>query len=78
MNRSATLMGMQLYITPDIPKMQLSADCPVSPDVRAETNAWMIKFFGVTNTLLDGQTIADGQGRIFVNPRTYRQLQQIK
>ena len=31
-----------------IPKMQLSPDCPVTPDFRAEVNAWMLDFFGCT------------------------------
>lgn len=28
------------------PKMQLSADCPVTPQFRIEINAWMLEFFG--------------------------------
>lgn len=56
-----TYMGMRILISPDTitPKLQLSQDCPVTPEFRAEMNAWMREFFGVTvsNTLEDGRIL---------------------
>lgn len=70
-----TLYGMVVIISPDHPKMQLSADCPVTPEFRVEMNLWMREFFGTTNLVPDGRSIVlTQQNRVVVNPRTYAQL----
>lgn len=71
--------GMKLYVNPDTvrPKMQLSDDCPVTPDFRAEMNAWMLEFFGsvVENSVPDGVALASSRyGAFHVNPRTFAAL----
>ena len=38
--------GYKVLIHMPAPKMQLSADCPVSDYMRAATNAWLVEFFG--------------------------------
>lgn len=73
---SSNLNGYNIIVTPDVPKMKLSADCPVTPTFRAEIDAWMFEFFGAANLIEDGQMIADGQN-IYVNPRTFSMLKVI-
>lgn len=46
--------GLPVHIVPDIPKMRLAEDCPVSDTFRAEVNQWMVEFFGTTNIMSDG------------------------
>lgn len=72
-----TFGGLKIVICEDqiIPKMQLSEDCPVTPDFRVEMNAWMREFFGVTreNIVPDGETFLMEQlGEVYMNPRTYQ------
>lgn len=65
-------MGTKVFISHDIPKMRLSEDCPVTDDFRAEMNAWMRDFFGVTNLLEDGQCLHDWlNNTLHMNPRTW-------
>jgi hypothetical protein len=72
-----TLYGCKIFVSPDRPKMQLSPDCPVTDDFRAEINAWMIEFFGVTNLIPDGHYIQmKGRGEIHMNPRTYAEFEK--
>lgn len=70
------LNGYNVMVTPDLPKMKLSDDCPVTPEFRAEINAWMVVFFGTTNIIADGQMITEGRN-LFVNPRTYSMLKVV-
>jgi len=65
--------SLEIYVTPDVPKMQLSARvCEVlSPEVIEETNRWMIEFFGVTNILNDNDAVVICGKRIHMNPRMY-------
>lgn len=81
-NDKLTFRGCRVLISPDHPKMQLSEDCPVTPEFRKEMNAWMRDFFGVNNLIPDGQFLhcrdfaghnAHG-GFITMNIRTYRQF----
>ena len=46
------------------PKMQLSADCPVTDDFRAETNQWMAEFFGMHPDIPNGYLIFDDAHKI--------------
>lgn len=70
------LGGVALYVLPDTPRMQLSPECPVTEDFRAEMNAWMVDFFGTTNVLRDGHIYIDmGTKRHYCNPRTLAALQ---
>ena len=67
--------GLDVVISSDYPKMQLSKDCPVTPEFRAEINAWMVEFFGVSNVCPDGQFyVIEAHQQIVMNQRTYRQL----
>lgn len=73
---STQLPGYDVVVTPDLPKMQLSEGCPVTPAFRAEMNQWMLSFFGTTNTMPDGQVMTHGH-TIYVNPRTRAMLKAI-
>lgn len=75
------IAGYQVHVSPDMPRMQLSIDVPVSDRMREETNAWMREFFGVDNMVPDDRMItctAPGANWVLVNPRTYARLQTIK
>jgi hypothetical protein len=72
-----TLYGMKVFVAPDRPKMQLSPSvCEVlAPEFIAETNLWMLSFFGTTNLLKDGEVISDLVNHAFhMNPRTWAQV----
>ena len=69
--------GMRIQVSPDIPKMTLAKDVMVSPEFRAEIDAWMLGFFGVTNILPDGQIYhMPGMHLLTMNPRTFAALKQ--
>lgn len=78
-----TWNGVTFQVVPDRPKMQLSADCPVTDDYRADTNAWMIRFFGMVNPMKDDEVIEvnfdavgiGGGRRLMCNPRTYAKIE---
>lgn len=76
MNSNLNLDGYDIIVTPDLPKMQLSEGCPVTPAFRIEMNEWMLSFFGTTNTVPDGQVMMHGHS-IYVNPRTRAMLKVI-
>ena len=65
--------GIKIHVTPDRPKMKLSAECPVTPDFRAEMDLWLLSFFGTTNLIPDGQAYDTPNG-MFMNPRTHAAL----
>jgi hypothetical protein len=71
-----TLYGMRVIVTPDRPKMQLSPRvCEVlAPEFIAETNAWMLRFFGTTNLLNDGAVLVHEGQSFTMNPRTAARL----
>lgn len=69
------LLGFQVIVSPDRPKMQLSKDCPVTDDFRREINMWMLSFFGTTNLVPDGQYIVlQEHKQVVMNPRTYAEF----
>lgn len=75
-----TCFGLKVFISPDVPKMQLSARVKevLSPECISETNAWMLGFFGTENALDDGQVITSQMfGFIQMNPRTYREFRKV-
>lgn len=72
---TASLFGIRIFITPDIPKMKLSVECPVSSEFRAEIDAWMIVFFGTTNLLSDGKVLQTANA-LHMNPRTFAYFKQ--
>jgi len=75
-----TFYGMRIVVRKDQPKMQLSARvCEVlAPDFIAETNAWMLSFFGTQNLLTDGEYLLDKTNNIiYMNPRSYIMLREI-
>lgn len=70
------IYGMRVIIDDSVvPKMQLSADCPVTEDYRADTNAWMIRFFGVRKAIPDGQVL-NGKSRFIMNSCTWNALKK--
>ena len=72
-----TIGGLRVFVQPDQPKMQLSSRVKevLSPEFAAETDAWMLSFFGITNMLPDGEVIvAKAAGFMTMNPRTFAQL----
>jgi hypothetical protein len=71
---------VQVIMVPDQPKFQISPDCPLTPEFRAEMNAWCLSFFGTTNHIADGEIISSDTtfGKfMYANPRTYARLQAI-
>lgn len=74
-DRSFTIYGMPVVVTPDYPKMVLSEDVPVSPEFRREINLWMLGFFGTTNTMEDGQVVK-AMNHLYMNPRTYHKVRE--
>lgn len=70
--------GIDINVVPDY-HMTLSEDVPVTPEFRAEINAWMRSFFKPKNILLDGEIVRtrspfSGKPFVTMNPRTYEQL----
>lgn len=71
--------GLQVFVVKDTPRMQLSEDCPVTPAMREETNAWMRDFFGMTNVLADGLAYHDvHRNCLFCNPRTMASIRSMQ
>ena len=69
--------GIKIQVSPDIPKMTLAKDVMVSPEFRAEIDAWMLWFFGTTNILPDGETYyMQSINVLAMNPRTFAALKQ--
>ena len=67
--------GWRIMVSPDKPKMRLSEDVPVSPDMRASTNEWMLEFFGYTNMVSDDHVIMLSETQtIWMSPRTFARL----
>lgn len=69
------LYGLRVVVHPDVPKMQLSLDCPVTDEYRKDTNAWMIRFFGMTNLISNGSVYRMGD-TLTMNPRTWEQIKK--
>jgi hypothetical protein len=70
------LMGKQVVVVPNHPKMQLAENVPVTPEFRKEINDWMAGFFGYTNTVPEGQVLTTGD-KIFVRPEDYNKLKSL-
>lgn len=69
-----------IIMVPDQPKFQISPDCPLTTEFRAEMNAWCLSFFGTTNYIADDEIISSNTtfGKfMYVNPRTYEKLKAI-
>lgn len=67
--------GMAVIVTPDLPKMKLAPGDYITPEYRAEVNAWLLAFFGTVNIIPDGESrISELLGQVWMNPRTYREL----
>lgn len=71
------LFGMQIIEAQEkrIPKMQLSADCPVTDDFRKEMNAWLIEFFGYKDPIIPLNTIYMAGNRLIMRPETVVKIQ---
>lgn len=72
-----SICGYKIIVAPDFPKMQCSPEFVrlQSPDLVAETNAWMLRFFGMRCMVPDGQVIMmDSTRNMTMSPRTFAQL----
>lgn len=79
MNDSEVIGGVRIFVAPDHPKMKLAPGDYVTEQCRRETDEWLVRFFGVTNLIADGQVIGlPASNAVYVNPRTYRQLRALK
>lgn len=67
----STIYGMDVIVTPDMPKRKLAEDVMVTPAFREEINLWMRGFFGITNIIEDGQYIVVQERMVYMNPRTF-------
>lgn len=69
--------GIPIIVTPDRYRT-LSADVPVTPEFRAEIDAWMKTFFKPKNILRDGEVFQMGppNSPLYMNPRTYETVKQ--
>lgn len=71
-----TIYGRKVQICASYPRVQVSPDFQriQSPELVAETNAWMRSFFGVTPLVPDGQVYDLNQDTLVMSEATYRQL----
>ena len=87
LNSSFYFAGTPVFVVPDVPKRQLALDVPVTDAFRREINAWMIEFFGLVNTMVDGEVISLSdqdlagvkivQAGVYMNPRTFMQVKAL-
>lgn len=78
-NPVGTIYGLPVVLSPDnVPKMQLSEDCPVTPEFRIEMNQWMREFFGCRSLVNDGQVLRffpeSPSEYLMMNRRTWKKL----
>jgi hypothetical protein len=67
--------GMKVVIAGSHPRMTLSEKVPVTPEFRAEINAWIAGFFGYKSVIEDGQVIVDRiNNTIYCNEHQYQTL----
>lgn len=74
-----TMYGFKVYVQPDHPKMQLGEPVKefLTPEQIADHNAWMLDFFGFTNSMKDGQYVVSEVFQfVSMNPRTYEQFRR--
>lgn len=71
-----TLYGFNVQISSAYPCMQCSPAFAriQSPELVAETNAWMADFFGYTETVADGDIIKLGEHTLIMNQATYNRV----
>lgn len=66
-------MGYTVTVVEDTPGYVMSKDLPISPEMRASMEAWILTFFTPKNTLMLGEVINLGH-EYLMNPRTLRML----
>jgi hypothetical protein len=82
-----TCFGLKVIVQPDVPRLQLGrAPCRlpdgteiewITPTARADTDAWLLRMFGTTNVLKDGDYLLSKEmGFVSMNPRTLVQFQR--
>jgi hypothetical protein len=69
--------GVKVVIAAETAKMKLSADLPVTDQFRKEIDDWMLKFFGTTCYVPEGQVITLDCNTVIVHPRTYNEMLKI-
>lgn len=70
-----SILGMSIHVVPDKYRT-LGENVPVTPEFRAEINAWMESFFSPTNALRDGEVLICRGSEIYANPRTVEKLKR--
>lgn len=74
MNHYGTVCGYRLIPNPSLPvskpKQQLSDDCPVTDEFRAEFNLWMTEFFGTERVVF----VNAAEQIIYANPVVLGQI----
>lgn len=72
--------GLNLMVSPDHPKMRLPDEVipgvPWPDGFKQDFDAWLLRFFGTTNLVADGETWSIGKHSIYVNPRTYARIKR--
>lgn len=75
--RMNSIFGMKVIEAPRKPKMQLSADCPVTDDFRKEMNDWLIEFFGYESFVPINTAYVIGGSHIIMRPEMVVKLANI-
>lgn len=75
LSNPGAILGVPLHVVNDHPKMTLYSE-PLPgvawpPGFKAEMDAWMLRFFGMSNLVKDGEVLNLG-GHVHMNPRTFR------
>jgi hypothetical protein len=69
------LGGFKITLAHEYPKMQLAPGDYVTPEYRAETDAWLREFFGTQSLMKDGEVLVlNESSTIMVNRATYKQM----
>lgn len=75
LSQPGSLMGYRVCVVKPFPRMQLTANVPVTAEFRAEMNAWMAVFFGYDCVLKSGQTMVSELNKtIYVTQEDYNKL----
>ena len=74
-NINQTLYGKKIVVAKSYPRMQLSADCPVSDKFRDEFNLWLLAFFGFVCAAPRGVVyFFPGDNSVVMHPVDYAML----
>jgi len=73
-----SIYGLRVYVSPDRQKHKLPDEVipgvvPWPAGFKEEMDAWLLSFFGTTNTVKDGEVLTT-PGSVHMNPRTFEKL----